>query len=64
MSEADVDEMRRKFEDLWDKLSAADFKRLHQKFVDCLLSLETGFKKKFPEEFEKWEREFYQQEKP
>lgn len=48
-----IDEMRRRMDDLWEKMSVEDFKRVHAKFVGAVISIETGFKKWFPEAWEK-----------
>lgn len=50
---------RQTLEDLWETMTVADFKRLHQKLVDGLITLETGFKRRFPAEWAAWELEFY-----
>ncbi len=54
-----IDEFKQKMDTLHDSLKLNDFKRLHAKFFACVLSIEVGFKKKFPKEWEEYEREFY-----
>ena len=55
-----IEEMRAKLETLWSKMTVEDYKRLHAKFFGCLLSVEQGFKKHFPKEWEKYSKEFYE----
>lgn len=54
-----IDLMRVKMDQLWDQMTAEDFARVHAKFVGAVISIETGFKKRFPEEWVKYEKQFY-----
>lgn len=40
-------------------MSVADFRRIHGKFIGAVISVETGFKARFPDEWRIYEREFY-----
>lgn len=57
--ERDIDIMRKKMDELWEKMSADDFARVHSKFFGAILSVEQGFKKKFPKEWKKYQKEFF-----
>jgi len=57
-----VTEMRAKLNEVWDKMSAEDFARIHSKFVGCVISVEEGFKKRFPNEWKRYEKDFYGEE--
>lgn len=54
-----IEEARAALEGLWEAMTAADFRRIHAKFVGCVISVETGFKRRFPDEWRVYEREFY-----
>ena len=54
-----IEEMRAKLESLWEKMSLEDYKRLHAKFFGCILSVEQGFQKHYPKEWEEYKKEFY-----
>lgn len=58
-TQAFIEDARRKLDTIVDSLTVADFTRLHAKFTGCVVALEVGFKRRFPEEYEKWDREFY-----
>ena len=51
--------MRAKLDSLWNEMSVADFRRIHGKFIGAVISVETGFKARFPDEWRIYEREFY-----
>jgi len=59
MTDDELALFKQTLEALWETMTVADFKRLHQKLVDGLITLETGFKRRFPDEWVVWEREFY-----
>lgn len=57
-----IDDFRRKMDTILDKFTVADFRRVHAKFFGAILSLEIGFKNRFPEEWDKYEHEMYGEE--
>lgn len=59
MDEKTIDEFRKKLTEVFDKFKAEDFERVHAKFFGGLVALESGYKKYFPEQAEKYLREFY-----
>lgn len=58
-----IDTMRKKLDDLFSTFTVEDFKRIHAKFFGGLLSVETHFKRRFPEEWAKYEDSFYGEDK-
>ena len=58
-TERNIDEMRRKLDTTLDLFTVEDFRRVHAKFVGAVISVEVGFKKRFPEESAKYMKEFY-----
>lgn len=54
-----VEEARKKLIDLVETLSADDFERLVTKFFGSLVIVEAHFKRRFPVEHAKWEKEYY-----
>lgn len=54
-----IDEFRKKLDSILDSFTVEDFRRIHAKFFGALVSVEIGFKKRFPEEAAKYEKEIY-----
>ena len=54
-----IKEMKEKLDVVWETASVEDLKRIHSKFVGAVISVEVAFKKKFPEEWEVYQKEFY-----
>ena len=57
-----IEMMRARMEALWESMTVEDFKRVHAKFFGCIISIEQGFKKRFPAEWIDYGREFYGEE--
>jgi hypothetical protein len=58
-TERAIDEARQKLDALWQTMTVEDFRRVHAKFFGCILSVETGFKRRFPAEWAAYEKDFY-----
>ena len=52
-------EQKKKIEELFERTTAEQFIRYHKKLVEAIIMLEIGFKRRFPQEYEVWDREFY-----
>lgn len=54
-----INEFRQKLDNVFNKFTVEDFKRVHAKFVGGVISIEVNFKKRFPEEYKIHMGEFY-----
>ena len=54
-----IEMMRQKLEEVWENMTPNDFARVHAKFFGAILSVEQGFKKHFPKEWERYQKDFY-----
>jgi hypothetical protein len=54
-----IDEVRDALETVWETMAVEDFRRLHGRFVGVVLSVEAGFRQRFPEEWAAYQQEFY-----
>jgi hypothetical protein len=54
-----IEETRQRLDSIMNTFTVETFRRLHGKFVGCVIAIEVGFKRRFPDEWDAYEKEFY-----